>query len=71
MNRPLQALEENLQFITWLGIIYNTYWTRLVYSQDAETFQDDVEEATNDAILKIKELLDKHTERSGKRPNVN
>src|SRR5690554_6923049 len=28
-NRPLQALEENLQFITWLGLIYNTYWTRL------------------------------------------
>ncbi len=70
VNRPLQALEENLQFITWLGIIYNSYWTRLVYSQDSETFQVDVEETTNDAIAKIKELLEKHTERSGKRPNV-
>ncbi|MEZ4635268.1 MAG: hypothetical protein R2856_09915 [Caldilineaceae bacterium] len=28
IGRPLQSLEENLKFITWLGIIYNTYWTR-------------------------------------------
>ncbi len=34
LSRPLQALEENLQFITWLGIIYNTYWIRLTYAMD-------------------------------------
>jgi hypothetical protein len=29
VGRPLNALERNLLFITWLGLIYNTYWSRL------------------------------------------
>lgn len=70
LNRPLQALEENLQFITWLGIIYNSYWTRLAYIQKQETVQTELESATNDAITKITALMDKHTERSGKRPTL-
>lgn len=68
LNRPLQALEENLQFITWLGIIYNSYWTRLAYTSDLETVQAELEDATDDAIAKIKELMDKHTERNNSRP---
>ena len=70
VNRPLQALEENLQFITWLGVIYNTYWTRLAYTTDLATVQQELEAATNDTIAKIKELLDKHTELNSKRPNL-
>ncbi len=70
LNRPLQALEENLQFITWLGIIYNTYWTRLAYIQKQETVQAELESATNDAITKITALMNKHTELSGKRPTI-
>ena len=70
VSRPLQALEENLQFITWLGVVYNSYWVRLVYAQDMTTFHRDIEETTNDAIAHIKDLLDKHAERSGKRPNL-
>ena len=31
IRQPLQALEENLEFITWLGVAFNTYWTRLMY----------------------------------------
>ncbi|MFN2223565.1 MAG: hypothetical protein ACK2UH_13490, partial [Candidatus Promineifilaceae bacterium] len=27
VGRSLQSVEENLEYITWLGIIYNTYWT--------------------------------------------
>ena len=68
LNRPLQALEENLQFITWLGIIYNSYWTRLAYTSDLETVQAELEDATDDAIAKIKELMDKHAERNASRP---
>ena len=30
VRNPLRSLEENLQFITWLGVIYNTHWTRLL-----------------------------------------
>ena len=31
VRQPLRALEENLEFITWLGVAFNTYWTRLLY----------------------------------------
>lgn len=70
VSRPLQALEENLQFITWLGIVYNTYWTRLANAQDAATFQTDLQDASDKAIAQIKELIDTHGERSGKRPGL-
>lgn len=70
LNRPLQALEENLQFITWLGIIYNSYWTRLAYTSDLATVQAELEHATDDAIAKIKELMDKHAERNASRPVI-
>ncbi len=70
VSKPLQALEENLQFITWLGIIYNSYWTRLVQAQDPATFETVIQDATGDAIRQIKELQEKHTERSTNRPGL-
>jgi len=70
LSRPTQSLEENLQFITWLGIIYNTYWTRLAYALDLKTVQDDIEDATQDAINEIQTLVAQHAERAGKRPNL-
>lgn len=70
IGRPLQALEENLKFITWLGIIYNTYWTRLVYMMDSDSIHQDLEDATQDAIGEIERLLDKHHEFSGRRPGL-
>ena len=70
LTRPLQALEENLQFITWLGLIYNTYWTRLAYITNQESVQQEVEAATADSIKKLKDLLDTHAERSSKRPGL-
>jgi len=70
IGRPLQALEENLQFITWLGIIYNSYWTALTQAQNPDAYLDDLHKETDDAIARIKELMDRHTIRSGARPNV-
>ena len=70
LSRPLQALEENLQFITWLGILYNSYWTRLAYLSDNDTVQEGLENVTNDTIAGIKELLASHAERTGKRPGT-
>jgi hypothetical protein len=70
LNRPLQALEENLQFITWLGVVYNTYWTRLANAQNAETFQADLTSATNEFVQQVQQLITVHGERSGKRPNL-
>jgi hypothetical protein len=70
LNRPLQALEENLQFITWLGVVYNTYWTRLANAQNADTFQADMDSATSEFVQQIQQLISVHGERSGKRPNL-
>jgi len=69
-SRPLQALEENLHFITWLGIIYNSYWTRLAYMFDQKTVQQDLQSATDDAVRELDKLLDKHAQISGRRPNA-
>jgi hypothetical protein len=68
ISRPLQALEENLQFITWLGIVYNTYWTRLACMTEQSTIQKDLQEAMRDAAGEIEKIINKHGEVSGKRP---
>jgi hypothetical protein len=70
VSRPMQALEENLQFITWLGIVYNTYWARLVNANDPATVQQELEDATTDAVTSIKEMLDKHAAFSRQRPGL-
>jgi hypothetical protein len=70
LSRPMQALEENLQFITWLGIIYNSYWTRLAYITDMDRVQEEIGDATDQTIARIREMLDKHTEKSGNRPGL-
>lgn len=70
ISRPLQALEENLMFITWLGIIYNSYWTALAQAQDPDSFNEDLDQFTADAITRIQALMDKHTERNAARPNT-
>lgn len=65
--RPLQALEENLQFVTWLGVIYNTYWSQLAAANDPATVQQDLKAITQDTVERIKELQEKHTALSGAR----
>ncbi|MGD8475070.1 MAG: hypothetical protein PVH59_13190 [Anaerolineae bacterium] len=67
VSRPLQSLEENLEFITWLGVIYNTYWTRLIAAGDPKTTQQDLQAATDDAVAALEKLVDKHAEVSAKR----
>ncbi|MCB0047802.1 MAG: DUF3380 domain-containing protein [Caldilineaceae bacterium] len=68
IRQPMRALEENLQFITWLGIIYNSYWTRLLYMQDGETVQADMEDVTQDAVKQIEQMLARNAELAGRRP---
>jgi hypothetical protein len=70
LSRPLQALEENLQFITWLGVVYNTYWTRLVNAQNPATFQADLSAATAEFVEQLHQLVNVHAERSAKRPTI-
>lgn len=70
ISRPLAALEENLQLITRLGVIYNSYWTRLLYMQDSSTIQAELEDATNDTIMELGKLTDKSAELAAKRPGL-
>jgi hypothetical protein len=70
LSRPLRSLEENLEFITWLGLVYNTYWTRLAYMRDEKTVQQDLAQATKDATDEIEQLIEKHAVLAGKRPGL-
>jgi hypothetical protein len=70
LSRPLQALEENLQLITWLGVIYNSYWTRLTYMTRLETVQEELDETTNKTIAQLNDLLDKHSSLGKNRPGL-
>jgi hypothetical protein len=70
ITRPLRALEENIHFITWLGVIYNSYWTRIVYAMNMETVQQDIAVITNDFTKQIQELLDKSDTLHKNRPGI-
>ncbi len=58
ITKPLRALERNVQFITWLGIVYNTYWTRLMYATDPDTVQEDLEAIKTAAVRDLTVLLE-------------
>lgn len=68
IRQPVQALEENLEFITWLGVAFNTYWTRLMYIQDPKLVQQELKAADEDYRKTIELLITKHAELRGKRP---
>jgi hypothetical protein len=70
IRQPTQALEENLEFITWLGVSFNTYWTRLMYIQDTNTVQADLKLATDDFAVSVERLIDKHAALRGQRPGT-
>jgi hypothetical protein len=68
-SHPLRALEQNLLFITWLGVIYNTYWTRLMYANDNRTVQHDLDSIERNAINELSRLVDKHDKLALRRPS--
>jgi hypothetical protein len=68
IRQPVQALEENLEFITWMGVAFNTYWTRLMYMMDMKTIQTDLKAADEDYCTSVERLITKHAELRGKRP---
>lgn len=70
ISRPIRALEENLQLITWLGVIYNSYWTSLATIQDGATVQEDLRKTTAETIAAIEKLVDKQSRLQRKRPGL-
>jgi hypothetical protein len=67
VREPLHALEENLEFITWLGVAFNTYWTRLLYMTDPQTVQADLKAADDDFRASVERLIKQHARLRGKR----
>ncbi len=68
VRQPLHALEENLEFVTWLGVAFNTYWTRLMYMTDSKTINLDLQAAEADFRASVEQLIRQHAELRGKRP---
>lgn len=67
-RQPVQALEENLEFISWLGVAFNTYWTRLMYMENKDTIQAELKAATDDYSKMVERLISRHAELRRKRP---
>jgi hypothetical protein len=68
IRHPLRALEENLEFITWLGVAFNTYWTRLMYVLDASTVQQELAAADQDFTSSVEKLIERHAKLRNTRP---
>lgn len=60
ITRSIISVETNLIYITWLGVIYNTYWVHQQWSRDPEKAQLELDKASQDAIDQIKEMLDRY-----------
>lgn len=70
IRQPVQALEENLEFISWLGVAFNTYWTRLMYISNKDNVQDEIKTATDDFSSMVERLIDKHAKLRGERSSA-
>jgi hypothetical protein len=70
ISRPSQAVEENLEFVTWLGLIYTSYWTHQALSFDQATAQEELNHATEAAFTQMKELIDRHAQAVRDRPGL-
>jgi hypothetical protein len=70
ISRPIRALEENLQFITWLGVIYNSYWTSLATIQNPDSVQEELRTTTAETVAAIEKLVDKQSRLQRKRPGL-
>ena len=69
LRHPLRALEENLECITWLGVAFNTYWTRLMYMSDPATIQAELRAAEADFQASVEKLIAQHATLRERRPS--
>jgi len=67
LSNPIKNLEKDMGFVAWLGLIYNTYWTRQYYATDPEHFQKDMQKITDDAVKSLRKLISTHNEVSKSR----
>ncbi len=70
ISRSTQSIEENLLYITWLGVIYNSYWTHLAWATQRDTAQDELDKATTDALQQLEKLVNRHAKAVKARPKL-
>lgn len=59
LSRPSWGLGENLELITWLGVVYNTYWARVIRLVNAEAGQEELEHVQREAVAEIQRIMDR------------
>ena len=52
--KPTDSMERNAIFVPWMLLVLNTYWTRLVYMNDPETIDTQLQDAAKDAAEEFK-----------------
>ncbi|MBN1935983.1 MAG: hypothetical protein JW934_15040 [Anaerolineae bacterium] len=70
IGRSTQSIEENLLYITWLGVIYNSYWTHLAWATQRDTAQTELDKATTDALQQLEKLVNRHAKGIKSRPTL-
>jgi hypothetical protein len=60
ISRPLQVVDRNWKLVARLGIVYITYWTRLVRTMDEGAMERDLDTVADEAIAEINRLLASH-----------
>lgn len=70
ISRSTQSIEENLLYITWLGVIYNSYWTHLAWATQRDTAQAELDKATADALKQLEKLVNRHAKATKERPTL-
>jgi hypothetical protein len=64
--RPLAALERNSVVQSFLTVVVNSYWTRLLYVREAADVEVHLEDATAYTVEHLKSLLDRQMLGTGK-----
>ncbi len=59
LSRPSWGLGENLELITWLGVVYNTYWARIVRIMNTDAGQKELEHAHKETVAEIQRIMDR------------
>jgi hypothetical protein len=70
VSRPLHSLEQNIIFITWLGVIYNTYWNRVMQANDTTRIQEDLSAISKETLKELDRLVRRHSLAAKDRPDL-
>ena len=68
ITRPLESLERNTFFSSWIVAIMDNYWTRLMYFQSPQTIDASLKDAISDLVDELSNLADKYATAIGKYP---